>query len=135
MNKMNVIVCGGRHVSGDDYRSKVIKVLNALNADTPFNILINPGDNYGAVYMAREWAKINDIPIKTFKADFNRNHHDSGHVRNTKMLDYALYGNTNKVRVKNVLLITFIDSYKRGVKDIIRQAEEKKTIEILTIQL
>lgn len=74
MNKMNVIACGGRHVSGDDYRSKVIKALSTLNAGTTFNILINPGNNYGAVYMAREWANINDIPIKTFKADFNRNH-------------------------------------------------------------
>jgi len=49
MNKINVITCGGRHVSGDDYRSKVIKAISALNASTTFEYSINDSEYYEPV--------------------------------------------------------------------------------------
>lgn len=80
---MKVIICGGRNF---DDRNYVMRVLNALNEQCRFTLVIEGGAR-GADTLAREWAKRAGIPCQTFKADWNGfAQKRAGKVRNLKML-------------------------------------------------
>ncbi|PIT21469.1 SLOG family protein [Snodgrassella alvi] len=121
---MNVIVCGGRDVPGDSFRRIVAKTLLSIHFDTPIDTLIDSGISHGAVYLAREWARVHNIQTKSFKALFSRYKGYCGHMRNKKMIDYALHHNAPKGGQNHAMLVVFKDKYGRGTKDIIKQAKE-----------
>jgi hypothetical protein len=121
---MNVIVCGGRDVSNDSFRRIVANALLFIHLGTPIDTLIDSGTSHGAVYLAREWAKVHNIQTQSFKALFNRYKGYCGHIRNKKMIDYALHHNAPKCGQNQVTLVVFKDKYSRGTKDIIKQAKQ-----------
>ena len=119
---MNVIVCGGRNVSGDAFRKIVTKSLYAIHSGTPIANLIDSGASHDVANLAREWARVHDIQTKSFKADFKRYKGNCGNKRNTRMIDYALNHDVPNGQQNSVMLIVFKDKHNRGTKDIIRQA-------------
>ncbi|MCO6515938.1 MAG: DUF2493 domain-containing protein [Snodgrassella sp.] len=121
---MNVIVCGGRIVSGDGFRRIVARTLLSIHTSTPIDTLIDSGASHGAVYLAREWAKVHHIQTKSFTALPNPHGNHCGHMRNKKMIDYALHHNAPKGGQNHTMLVIFKDKHGRGTKDIIKQAKQ-----------
>ncbi|PIT15434.1 hypothetical protein BGI32_05760 [Snodgrassella alvi] len=131
---MNVIVCGGRIVSGDGFRRIVARTLLSIHTSTPIDTLIDSGTSHGAVYLAREWARVHNIQTKSFTALLGRHGNNCGHMRNQKMIDYALHHNAPKDGQNHAMLVVFKDKYGRGTKDIIKQAKEA-SIFVWTVDL
>jgi hypothetical protein len=121
---MNIIVCGGSIVSGDGFRQIVAKTLLSIHTSTPIDTLIDSGASHGAVYLAREWARVHNIQTKSFPALLGRHGNNCGHMRNQKMIDYALHHNAPKGGQNHTMLVIFKDKHDRGTKDIIKQAKQ-----------
>ena len=76
---MRVLVCGGRDF---DDMAMVERVLGEVEITE----LIEGGAK-GADTLARTWAKDNEIPVRTFKADWGRYRKGAGPIRNRQMID------------------------------------------------
>lgn len=80
---MRVIVTGGRDY---DDALKVFQALDSLNnVRGPIKAIIQ-GGAHGADELARSWAKLNQIPIETFAADWQGRGRRAGPERNSVML-------------------------------------------------
>lgn len=83
---MKVLVCGGRDFN--DYKL-LNKTLNRVHKHLKISLLIEGGAK-GADSLAATWAKENNIPIKTFKADWNKFKKSAGPIRNQQMINGGL---------------------------------------------
>lgn len=77
-----VLVCGGR--SYDD-RDNVFVVLDALNSEHQFSLVIHGGAK-GADFLAGEWAAVRRVPAQVFAAEWGRYGNRAGPIRNRQML-------------------------------------------------
>jgi hypothetical protein len=82
---VKVLVCGGRHYHNRDL---VFTELDKLHTAKWIGLIINGGAG-GADKLAREWARSNKIPIKTYIAEWDRYGRKAGPIRNQLMLDDA----------------------------------------------
>ena len=78
---INILVCGGRDFSDAAFISYVM--LRTFNTG---DTLIEGGAK-GADLLAKRWARLNNIEIKTFEADWDTYGKKAGFIRNTKMLE------------------------------------------------
>lgn len=79
---MRVLVCGGRSY----YDTKAIyNFLNEFHKTHKIDLLIH-GDATGADTIAKCWALLKGIPIRTFKANWQEYGNRAGAIRNTAML-------------------------------------------------
>ena len=78
---IKILVCGGRDFSDAAFLSYVM--LRTFNTG---DTLIEGGAK-GADLLAKRWASLNNIEIKTFEADWNTYGKRAGFIRNTKMLE------------------------------------------------
>lgn len=78
-----VLVCGGRDYNDWDHMCVVLSDL--LNGDGISRIV--HGDARGADRMAGAWAKLVDIPVTTYPADWVKHGKAAGPIRNQLMLD------------------------------------------------
>ena len=74
---MRIIVTGGRHYS--DF-SLVEKILAALKPE-----FVIQGGATGADALAKRWANENNVPFKTYDADWDRYGNSAGPIRNAQM--------------------------------------------------
>lgn len=81
---MRVLVCGGRNFNDPLTLGSWLGGINKNHG--PISLLIEGGAR-GADLMAREFAKWQNIPTKTFPADWDRHGKAAGHIRNKQMLD------------------------------------------------
>lgn len=100
---MRLLVCGGRDYSDLD---KVIAVLDSLQPT-----IIIEGGAKGADNLAWRWAKLREVEVRTFKADWQRDGKAAGPIRNQRMLDEG--------RPDQVLAFPG----GRGTADMVRRAE------------
>ena len=105
---MRVLVTGGRNY--DDSR-KVCAVLDKLRSEAGIAYIIEGGAN-GADALARRWAEMSGIPVRTFEADWENQGRFSGPARNQRMLDEG----------KPDLVIAFAGG--RGTADMCRKARK-----------
>lgn len=71
------------------------------------------GGARGADKIGREWAKLHNIPYKTFPADWDKHKRVAGFIRNSEMAEYATH------------CIALWDGVSRGTKHMIDTAEKK----------
>lgn len=79
---MKLLVCGNRDYP--DYHA-IAKVLDGLHRSRPISQLIE-GGALGADRFARYWANKNDIPVRTFDAQWQLYGRSAGPMRNRQML-------------------------------------------------
>lgn len=77
-----ILVCGGRDFED---RAFLFHVLSAAHALEPFSVLIH-GDARGADRMAGRWAKLNNIRVLEFPAQWVKHGKAAGPIRNSEML-------------------------------------------------
>lgn len=80
MRNINILVCGGRDFDDAAFLSYVM--LRTFNTG---DTLIEGGAK-GADLLAKRWARLNNIEVKTFEADWDTYGKRAGFIRNTKML-------------------------------------------------
>lgn len=78
---MRILVCGGR-----DFNNMTC-ITTALNHFKPTEVI--HGGCRGVDTLAGEWAKRNGIPVREFKADWDKFGRAAGPIRNQQMLDEA----------------------------------------------
>lgn len=78
-----VVVTGGRDYQNDRV---VNRVLSAYHRVHGIRLLVQGGAR-GADALAKQWAILNDVPHRTYKADWNGLGLSAGHIRNQQMLD------------------------------------------------
>lgn len=81
--KIRVLVCGGRHFDDAEW---LYAVLDSFDAYYDFTMLIE-GAARGADTLARKWAEANNIPVRSFPADWKKHGKTAGPIRNQRMLD------------------------------------------------
>jgi len=80
---VTALVCGGRDYAD---RERVREILDDIHALTPITTLVH-GAAPGADSLAFEWAIANNIPARSFPADWQKHGKAAGPIRNQQMLD------------------------------------------------
>ena len=79
---MKILVCGGRDYNN---RKVVDELLSSIHSQETITEIIH-GAARGADTLGGLWAKRNNIPVREFPADWNKNKKAAGHIRNIQML-------------------------------------------------
>ena len=77
--RVRAIVCGGRKYNNVDF---VHRTLDGFPLTE-----IAEGGATGADFIAKEWAKLRNIPCRSFPADWRKYGLGAGHKRNQRMLE------------------------------------------------
>lgn len=77
---MKVLVCGGRNFGRAHALATALSKLGQIS-------LIIEGGASGADNLANQYAHLNDIPVRQFKADWKKHGRAAGPIRNKQMLD------------------------------------------------
>ena len=113
---MRILVCGGRHYS--DHRTAFAK-LDEIDQRESVSIVIE-GGAAGADNLAHRWAIMRAKGHLRFFADWERNGHAAGPIRNQKMIDEG----------RPRLVVAFPGG--RGTADMVRRAKAKG-IEVIEV--
>ena len=105
---MKIIVAGGRDAEPALYL--VDKAIEESGMKKDMTQLVH-GAARGIDSAAGEWAKINNIPVHVFPADWSKYGKSAGPIRNKQMAEYA------------DALIAIWDGISRGTKHMIETAE------------
>jgi hypothetical protein len=80
---MKVIVAGCRYLTKYEYVEEAIETAPHLITE------LVSGKARGVDTLGEVWAKRNNVPIKSFPADWDKHGKAAGHIRNAQMGDYA----------------------------------------------
>ena len=105
---MKVIIAGGR-----DFNSSFIMYNTLYGTEEMIDEVIS-GNAKGADTLGAEWAKLKNIPVKYFPADWNKYGKAAGFIRNAEMGDYA------------DMLIAFWDGQSKGTQHMIQTMKRNK---------
>ncbi len=125
MDKLRILVCGGRHF--DDYEllknilDKVLKVKRL----TPKDVEIVSGHCIGADRLGEKWAEENNATVKIFPADWAAFGKAAGPIRNKQMIDYITC-------FENKMVVAFVSSNSKGTKQTIGLAQKNNIPVIIT---
>jgi hypothetical protein len=100
---MRVIIAGTRTFENFELLSSVMDLFSSTNTVDE----VVSGGAFGADRLGEQWAKEQGIPVKIFKADWNRHGKAAGPIRNEQMAHYADY------------LVLFWDGESRGSKNML----------------
>lgn len=122
---MRILVCGGRDYGYKWEGSKKVRDLVVFNNSIDVVKALNPtrmihGGATGADEIAPEVARVLDIPVMCFPADWNTYHKAAGPIRNQQMLDEG----------KPDLVVAFPGG--TGTADMVRRAK-KAGIEVVEV--
>ena len=106
---MKVLVCGGRNYNE---KAIVFSTLASIHDSENITEIIHGGAS-GADNLADVWAKSMGIPIKEFKADWEKHGRAAGPIRNQQMIEY-----------KPDLVVAFPGG--KGTADMIKKAKTNK---------
>ena len=80
---MKILVCGGRDF--DDW-GRFTEVMESHLPEETIDLVIQGGAK-GADFLAKVWAKYENIPCDEYPADWQAHGKRAGHIRNQEMLD------------------------------------------------
>lgn len=80
---MRVIICGGRDLTDANWINRLSDYAEQYG---PFTVVIQGGAT-GADAMAKEWAALNSLPCREYKANWRKYGKRAGPLRNQRMLD------------------------------------------------
>lgn len=116
MGFITLLVAGSRNYSDwEEFRDVMDYICDKYNVSE-----IVSGGAKGADLMAEKYSKINNIPIKIFKADWNYYGRNAGFKRNIEMHEYLK-------RFKDRACICFWDGESSGTKHNFKLCEENNT--------
>ena len=94
---MRIIIAGSREFI-DQYRlNKVCNWIFAYKKIAYSDVEIISGTCRGADIMGENFAKVYNIPVKRFPADWKLYGKNAGNVRNRQMAEYASSNSSNKI--------------------------------------
>ena len=115
MNKLYIIVCGGRHFI--DF-PLLCDILDNVIGDTK-EIEIVSGHCQGADMLGEKYAEEHDMPVKLFPADWTKYGRRAGPIRNKQMVDYIK-------SFDNRIVIAFTNENTIGTRNTIAIAKKAK---------
>jgi hypothetical protein len=80
---MKVLVTGGRTFSKYSLLAKSLTEFHSINK---ISCLAHGGAS-GADTLSGQWARVNGVPVKVFKADWNKYGRAAGQIRNKQMFE------------------------------------------------
>jgi predicted Rossmann-fold nucleotide-binding protein len=124
---VRILVCGGRDYGYKWKDNKKVRDLAIFNKAIDVVKVLNPtlvihGGATGADEIAPEVARVLDIPVMRFPADWNTYHKAAGPIRNQQMLDEG----------KPDLVVAFPGG--TGTADMVRRAK-KAGVKVLEIEV
>lgn len=123
MKKYRIIIAGSRSCP-ENNQILLNKISNILKFIPKNDIEIVSGKARGADRLGEYYAELNNLPIKSFPARWDKYDKAAGIIRNTDMADYGTH------------LIAFWDGKSSGTKDMITKADNRRLkVKIININL
>lgn len=110
---MRILVCGSRHFDDWALLNETLQPYNPWETKD-WTLEIIEGGAKGADFLARVWAKYNQVPWTEYPADWKNHGMAAGPIRNKQMLDEG----------KPDLIIAFMFKDSRGTKNMVEQAKK-----------
>lgn len=118
MDKLRILVCGGRHFSDYALLEKTIKDIIAENGCE--NIEIVSGHCVGADRLGKLYAEKHNAQVKIFPAAWEKYGKRAGSMRNKQMVDYIS-------GFKDKIAVAFISANTKGTRNTIALAKRANT--------
>ena len=125
MEKLRILVCGGRHFEDYDFLKRVLENVLKEKMLTPKDVEIVSGHSKGADSLGERWAEENNASVKIFPADWVKYKKSAGPIRNKQMIDYINC-------FENKMVVAFVSPNSKGTKQTISLAEKNKIPVIIT---
>ena len=125
MEKLRILVCGGRHFEDYDLLKKILDKVLKLKKLTPKDVEIVSGHSKGADRLGEKWAEENGANAKIFPADWALYKKSAGPIRNKQMIDYITC-------FENKMVVAFVSPNSKGTKQTTSLAEKNKILVIVT---
>ena len=114
MDKLRILVCGGRHFS--DY-ALLEKTINGVIAESGCkDIEIVSGHCVGADRLGELYAEKHNVQVKIFPAEWKKYGKRAGSMRNKQMIDYIS-------GFKNKIVVAFVSAKTKGTRNTISLAK------------
>lgn len=119
MDKLRILVCGGRHFDDYDLLEKTINVVIVEGGRTVgrTDIEIVSGHCVGADRLGELYAEKHNAQVKIFPAEWGKYGKRAGPIRNKQMIDY-ISGFENKI------VIAFVSANTKGTRNTITLAKK-----------
>lgn len=114
MDKLRILVCGGRHFNDYDLLENTINGVIAENGCE--NIEIVSGHCVGADRLGELYAKKHNAQVKIFPAEWKKYGKRAGPMRNKQMVDYIS-------DFKNKIVVAFVRANTKGTRNTISLAK------------
>ena len=115
MDKLRILVCGGRHFDDYDLLEKTIN--DAIAESACEDIEIVSGHCIGADKLGELYAERHNASVKLFPAEWKKYGKCAGPIRNKQMIDY-ING------FKNKIVVAFVSANTKGTKNTIALAKK-----------
>ena len=94
---LRVCVCGGRKFTDAAHMNTTLdQVAEYCNANN-FNLIVVEGEARGADALAKAWAEANDIPVRSYKAEWNNRNGGAFNPKAGARRNYLMANNCDKV--------------------------------------
>jgi hypothetical protein len=110
---VRVIIAGGRDITGPGYVAEAMMLALREWGDCSEVTEVVSGGAAGVDRLGERWARGRQLPVRVFKADWERYRLAAGPRRNAEMAAYA------------DALVAVWDGRSRGTADMIRRARER----------
>ena len=121
MNKLHILVCGGRHFTN---YTLLCDILDNVIGDIK-EVEIVSGHCQGADMLGEKYAQEHEIDVKIFPADWEKYGRKAGPIRNKQMVDYI-------TSFDNRIVVAFTNENTIGTRNTITLAK-KANISVVEI--
>ena len=126
MEKLRILVCGGRHFDNYTLLNNALAIVLCAKQTIPECVEIVSGHCEGADSLAEKWAENKGASLKIFPADWVRYKKSAGPIRNKQMVDYISC-------FSDKLVVAFVSPNSKGTRNTISLAK-KNNIPVLQIE-
>ena len=125
MDKLRILVCGGRHFENYDLLKTILDKVLKLKNLTPKDVEIVSGHCKGADLLGEKWAEETKASVKIFPADWVKYKKSAGPIRNKQMIDYITC-------FSDKLVVAFVSPNSKGTRNTISLAKKNNIPVIAT---
>ena len=125
MDKLRILVCGGRHFEDYNLLKNILDKVLKLKKLTPQDVEIVSGHCKGADKLGERWAEEKNASVKIFPADWVKYKKSAGPIRNKQMIDYITC-------FSDKLVVAFVSPNSKGTRNTISLAQKNNIPVIIT---
>lgn len=111
---MRILVCGHREFDDWKLLTEILNPYLTFKTKNDHDFVIIEGEAKGADFLARVWAKYNEVTYEAYPADWKTYGKGAGPIRNKQMLTEG----------KPDLVIAFLTKDSIGTKNMIKQSKD-----------